>query len=72
MANVPLGDILRALVPTRCCWVRWLLERARGLTITSGGTTIQLNERPGATPPRTGLDQPAKPGPVGQFGGRRR
>jgi hypothetical protein len=67
MPTVPVGDILRAIIPTNWKWVRRALEMVRGLQITRGGTTIVLSERDGATPPRTGLDQPAKvePPPIG-------
>jgi len=66
MPEIPLGDIVRRhKLPG---WLRWIMGAVQGLRITRGGTTIVLSERDGATPPKTGLDQPHK---FGKFGGPR-
>ena len=57
MPEIPVGDVVRSFrLPG---WLRWVMNAVKGLRITRGGTTIVLNEGHGATPPRTGLDQPA-------------
>jgi hypothetical protein len=56
MPEIPVGDVVRSFkLPG---WLRWVMNAVKGLRITRGGTTIVLNEGHGATPPRTGLDQP--------------
>jgi hypothetical protein len=67
MPEIPVGDVVRSLkLPG---WLRWVMNAVKGLRITRGGTTIVLNEGHGATPPRTGLDRPAKVEPP-KTGGR--
>ena len=68
MPEIPVGDVLRKIdkLPG---WLKWILNLTKGIRITKGGTTIVLSERDGATPPRTGLDQPAKFNPP-QAGGK--
>ena len=61
MPEIPVGDVLRSVV--KGGWLRKLLDLIKGLRITRGGTTIVLNEGHGATPPRTGLDQPGSINP---------
>lgn len=58
MPEIPVGDVLRAVVKRG--WLRKILDMLKGIRITRGGTTIVLSEKDGATPPRTGLDQPHK------------
>lgn len=59
MPSIPVGDILRTFV--KGGWFRRILDALKGTKITTpGGTDILLNEGQGATPPRTGLDQPHK------------
>lgn len=58
MPEIPVGDVLRSVVKRG--WLRKILDLLKGVRITRGGTTIVLSEREGATPPRTGLDKPAK------------
>lgn len=58
MPEIPVGDVLRSVVKRG--WLRKILDLFKGVRITRGGTTIVLSEREGATPPRTGLDKPAK------------
>lgn len=58
MPEIPVGDVLRSVVKRG--WLRKILDLLKGVRITRGGTTIVLSEKDGATPPRTGLDQPAK------------
>jgi hypothetical protein len=54
--TIPVGDIARGLkLPG---WLRWVLDLFRGTKIHAGPVDIQLDQAPGATPPRTGLDQP--------------
>jgi len=58
MPKIPVGDIIRSFkLPL---WLRSIMNLVKGIQITRGGTTIVLSERDGATPPRTGLDQPHK------------
>lgn len=58
MPEIPLGDVVRSQkLPS---WLRWIMNLVKGVRITRGGTTIVLSEKDGATPPRTGLDRPAK------------
>lgn len=58
MPEIPVGDVVRSFkLPG---WLRWVMNLVKGVRITRGGTTIVLSEKDGATPPRTGLDQPAK------------
>lgn len=70
MPEIPVGDVLRKIdkLPS---WLKWILNLVRGVRITKGGTTIVLDEKhgSGATPPRTGLDQPAPFNPP-KSGGR--
>lgn len=57
MPDIPVGDVVRSFkLPG---WLRAVMNALKGIRITRGGTTIVLSERDGATPPRTGLDQPA-------------
>jgi len=61
MPEIPVGDIVRSFkLPG---WLRSIMNLVKGIRITKGRTTIVLSERDGATPPRTGLDQPHKFGP---------
>lgn len=58
MPEIPVGDVVRSFkLPG---WLRWVMNLVKGVRITRGGTTIVLSEKDGATPPRTGLDKPAK------------
>jgi hypothetical protein len=61
--RIPVGDLLRALVPSNWGIVRKLLEAVKGTEIkTKGGTVIALDLNQSAVPPpRTGLDQPHQP-----------
>jgi hypothetical protein len=69
--GIPVGDVLRSFVNPNSFLGR-ILAALKGTKITtSGGTEILLDERGGATPPRTGLDQPHKFEPPA-IGGRRR
>lgn len=55
--TIPAGDIARRFkLPG---WLRWVLDLLRGTKIHAGPVDIQLDQDQGATPPRTGLDQPA-------------
>jgi hypothetical protein len=75
--SIPVGDVLRAVVPTNWRWVRYILDRLKGIEIRRGDTTIQLDEKPGGVgptavpPPRTGLDQPHRIAPNVVRGPRR-
>jgi hypothetical protein len=69
MPEIPVGDVLRSVVKTG--WLRRILDLLKGVRITRGGTTIVLSEKDGATPPRTGLDQPHQIEPP-DFTGRQR
>jgi hypothetical protein len=56
MPEIPVGDVVRSFkLPG---WLRWIMNLVKGVRITKGGTTIVLSEEQGATPPKTGLDQP--------------
>lgn len=69
MPEIPVGDVVRSFkLPS---WLRWLMNLVKGVKIRKGDTTIVLSEEPGATPPRTGLDQPHRIEPP-QVGGPRR
>ena len=69
---IPIGDILRAFVKPGSFFGR-ILAKLKGAKITTPrGTEILLDRRDGATPPRTGLDQPHEFGPPDISGGRRR
>jgi hypothetical protein len=58
--TIPAGDIARKFgIPS---WLRWLLDLVKGTRIQAGPVDILLDRRDGATPPRTGLDQPAEDG----------
>jgi hypothetical protein len=50
-------------------WLRWVLDLVRGTRIKAGPVDILLDKHDGATPPRTGLDQPASVKPP-KIGGR--
>lgn len=66
---IPVGDILRMFV--KGGFLRKILDALKGTKITTpGGTDILLDQGQGATPPRTGLDQPHKFEPP-QIGPRR-
>lgn len=55
---IPVGDVVRQFnIPG---WLRWLLNLVKGAKIHAGPVDIQLDQGQGATPPKTGLDQPAK------------
>lgn len=58
MPSLPVGDVLRAFI--KGGWLGRLLGALKGTSIKRGDWEIQLDEKPGATPPRTGLDQPAE------------
>ena len=69
MPVIPVGDILRGLkLPG---WLRALLALVKGTKVKVGGAEILLDQAPGATLPKTGLDQPHRIEPP-QFGGPRR
>lgn len=53
----PLGDILRSFISEKSFFGK-LLRAVKGTKISVGGTDILLDQNNGATPPRTGLDQP--------------
>lgn len=58
MPELPVGDIVRSLrLPG---WLRWVLNLVKGVRVQAGPVDILLDKEQGATPPRTGLDQPAK------------
>jgi len=65
MPELPVGDIVRKLrLPG---WLRWVMNMVRGVRVHAGGVDILLDQKGGATPPRTGLDaphriEPPKPG----------
>jgi len=60
--GIPLGDVLRAIVPSRWGFVRRLLALLKGSRVTVHGTEIDLSERPtiGSSTP---FDAPHQPGP---------
>jgi len=65
--TIPAGDIVRGLrLPG---WLRWVMNLVRGVRIKAGPVDILLDQRDGATPPRTGLDQPHRLDPP-RSGGR--
>lgn len=57
--TIPAGDIVRSLkLPG---WLRWIMNLVKGVRVQAGPVDILLDkDHGGATPPRTGLDQPAK------------
>lgn len=56
MPQIPVGDVLRSMkLPG---WLRAILTLVKGTTFKVGGADILLDQAPGATPPKTGLDQP--------------
>lgn len=56
--QIPAGDIVRSFnLPG---WLRWLMNLVRGVKVQAGPVDILLDQKDGATPPKTGLDQPAK------------
>lgn len=61
--KIPVGDILRAVV--KGGWFRKVLDAVRGVEVKVGGTTIALDEKPGAAPLRgSKFDRsPHQPGP---------
>ena len=68
--EIPAGDIVRSLkLPG---WLRWIMNLVRGVRVQAGPVDILLDKEPGATPPRTGLDQPHRiePPKPGVGGGR--
>lgn len=68
--TIPAGDIARKLkLPG---WLRFVLDLFRGTRIQAGPVDVLLDESRGATPPRTGLDQPHKFEPPQIGGGRHR
>ena len=65
--TIPAGDIVRGLkIPG---WLRAILNFVKGVRVHAGPVDILLDQRDGATPPRTGLDQPHKFDPP-RSGGR--
>lgn len=69
MPSIPIGDLLRSLkLPG---WLRAILNFTKGRKVEVGGVDILLDQRSGATPPRSGLDQPHRIGPP-RVGGPRR
>jgi hypothetical protein len=66
--TIPAGDVIRSLkLPP---WLRWILNLVKGVKIQAGGVDILLDQKGGAMPPRTGLDQPHKLEPPKPGGGR--
>lgn len=66
--TLPVGDAVRRMkLPG---WLRWVMNLVKGTRIQAGPVDILLDQHGGATPPRTGLDQPAKFEPP-KIGGRR-
>ena len=56
--TIPAGDIVRSLkLPG---WLRWVMNLVKGVRVQAGPVDILLDKDQGATPPRTGLDRPAK------------
>lgn len=66
--TIPAGAIVRSLrLPG---WLRWVLNLVRGVRVQAGPVDLLLDQHDGATPPKTGLDQPAKfqpPKPGGRW-----
>jgi len=59
---LPLGDILRALVPSKWGFVRAILEAVKGTKITTkGGTEILLDQRPGIPSDLSNPHDPSRP-----------
>ncbi len=61
MPDIPVGDVVRRFRLPR--WLRWIMDRVKGLRIPVGGNVIVLSDRGGPTQPRTGLDQPHRSQP---------
>lgn len=46
MPTIPVGDVLRAIVPTRWKWLRAILSALKGTKIQKGDLEILLENRP--------------------------
>lgn len=55
--TLPVGDALRAVIKGGI--LRKILDFLRGWKFRAGPVNVQMSQKHGATPPRTGLDQPA-------------